>query len=142
MHSHGGVQAIERVLPALEGVLRHAVAAHRGGILPWVQACELPVRVLHVEGYSLRLCDQAFTGRQRGTQSLNHIEVQLRQIARLVHQHLRFVLELADLVVDLLQRAGCGVSVLHQVQRIHKGPRGSGLHGQQTGCQHGGQGCG
>jgi hypothetical protein len=47
--------------------------------------------------------------------SAHHVERQARQVARLVHQHLRFVLELLDLVVDLLQRARGRQDVLHRL---------------------------
>ena len=43
---------------------------------------------------------------------------QARQIARLVDQHLRFVLKLGDLVVDLLKRAGGGQQVLGVIGRV------------------------
>ncbi|MGS1824305.1 hypothetical protein [Klebsiella michiganensis] len=56
--------------------------------------------------------------------------------SRLVHQHLRLVLELVDLVVDLFQRAHGGQRVLHEVGRVEHRQRGCGLHGQQRYRQH------
>ena len=44
--------------------------------------------------------------------------VEALQVLGLVHQHLRLVLELLDLVVDLLERMRGGQDVLHEVCRI------------------------
>src|SRR3546814_3028294 len=60
------------------------------------------------------------------------------EVARLVHQHLRFVLELLDLVVDLLQRADRGQRVLHEVRGIDHDPLRMGGGGAKHGRDGGG----
>src|SRR3546814_8750647 len=59
-------------------------------------------------------------------------------VARLVHQHLRFVMELLDLVVDLLQRADRGQRVLHEVRGIDHDPLRMGGGGAKHGRDGGG----
>ncbi len=139
LHPHRGVQAVERVLPAFACVLCHAVAADGGGVLLRVQARERGIHALHVVGQPLRFGNQAFRGGERRAQPVDDVEVQLRQVARLVHQHLRFVLKLVDLIVDLLQRANGGQRVLHEIGRVEHRQRRCGLHGQQRHRQRGGE---
>jgi hypothetical protein len=90
----------------------------------------------------LGLGDQALGGGERRAQAVDDVEVQARQIAGLVDQHLRLVLQLIDLVVDLLQRADCRQRVLHKVGGVDERDRRCGLRGQQRHRQHGGQGYG
>ena len=138
LHAHRGVQAVERMAPALARVLCHAVAAHGRCVFVRIQPGELLVQIFHPVGESLRLSHQAFDGRQRRAQAIDRVVVQSIQIACLVDQHLRFVLKLPHLVVDLLQRADRGQRVLHQIGRVNYGPLR--LRGRQRAEQHGGNG--
>src|SRR3546814_20435199 len=88
---------------------------------------------------SLRLGDQAFGGGERRAQAVDDVEIEARQIAGLVYQHLRLVLQLIDLVVDLLHRADCCQRVLNKVGGVDDRERQCGLRGQQRNTQNGGQ---
>lgn len=122
LHLHGGLQAIERVLPALVRILVHLVAAHGRGVLLRIQLRELLVHVLHLERQPLRLRDELLGVRQVRAQLADHVERQARQVASLVDKHLRLVLELVDLVSDHFHRAHGGQRVLHEVGRIDDDP--------------------
>jgi hypothetical protein len=96
----------------------HLVAADGGGVLLGIKARELPIEVRHVVGQAARLGDQPLGRRQIGAQLVHHAGRQAGEVARLVHQHLRFVLELANLVVYLFEGTDCSQRVLHIVGRI------------------------
>jgi hypothetical protein len=133
LHLHGGLQAIERIFPALLGVAVHLVAAHRGDVLLGIQALKLPIQIRHVIGQASGLVDQPLRGCQIAAQPAHHAGRQARQIASLVHQHLGFVLELLDLVVDLLQGADRGQRVLHEVRGVDHDPLRMGGGGAKHG---------
>src|SRR3546814_11046742 len=93
-----------------------------------IQATERAPRLLDVERQALRLVQQSPAVVERRTQFLQRAEVQAGQVALLVGQHLRLVLQLPHLVVDLLERARGGQQVLLEVGRIEHGhlcPRGA-----------------
>ena len=78
--------------------LCHAVAADGGGVL--LPGRENVASMLCTSvGQPLRLGNQAFSRGEASERSAvdDIAEVEIRQVARLVHQHLRFVLELVDL---------------------------------------------
>jgi hypothetical protein len=75
-------------------------------------------------------------------QLIERAEGETGQVLRLVGQHLRFVLQLLDLVVDLLQSTGSGQDVLYQVGRIddHHRRLYRGHYGHEYGSGDGNQG--
>ncbi|MCY1304500.1 hypothetical protein D9M70_542580 [compost metagenome] len=55
---------------------------------------------------------------QRRTQPVDEVEIKTGQVTRLIAEHLRLVLQLLHLVVDLLQRANRRQRVLHEVRGV------------------------
>ncbi len=83
---------------------------------------ELLVHVLDIESQSPCLGDQLPRRIEVAPQAIDHVERQACEVASLVHQGLRFVLKLLDLVVDLLQRVCGGQYVLGQISGIDDDP--------------------
>ncbi len=70
------------------------------------------------------------------SQPVYDVEVQGGEVARLVQQHLRLVVQLADLVVGHLQCAHGGERVLGKVGRIDDGYRARVLDGRGAEQNH------
>ena len=73
------------------------------------------IDLLDVEGDVLRLREKLLGALDRLLKLLQRGVRQAREIARLIDQHLRLVLQRGDLVVDLLQRARRGQDILRVV---------------------------
>jgi P-type conjugative transfer protein TrbJ len=108
-------------LPALARTGEHLLArAERGAAA--VALGEGALNVGDLVGESLGAGDQLL-GLVEGLLKAGERRVgQAREVARLVDQHLRLVLERGDLVVDLVQRAGGGEDVLRVVPRVEDRP--------------------
>jgi len=88
------------------------------GVLLRIQLRELPVEACHLVRQSLRLGEQLLAAGDRLAQPADDVVVERGQVACLVQQHPRLVLQLAELVVGHLQRAHRGQAVLDQVGRV------------------------
>ena len=73
------------------------------------------IDLLDVVGDALRLREKLLRALDRGLKLLQRRIWQAREIARLVDQHLRLILQRGDLVVDLLQLARRGQDILRVV---------------------------
>ena len=118
LHAHRRVQAIQGVRPTLAGILRHAVTAYGSRVFLRVEPGKFLVNAVYLIGQTLGLGNQTPGGRQCRAQSIHRIEIKPLQIPRLVDQHVRLVLQLLYLIVDLLQGTGRGQHVLRQIRRV------------------------
>ena len=114
-------KAADRVLPALARIRDELLIGRRQS-----RRCRIVleglVDLLDVEGDALRLAEELLRALHRLLELLERGVGQAREVARLVDQHLRLVLERGDLVVDLLQRARGREHVLRVVAGIEDDP--------------------
>src|SRR5690606_3859792 len=96
------------------------------------------VDLADLEGDVLRLAEKLLRALDVLLELLERAIGQARQIAGLIDEHLRFVLEAGDLVIDLLQRAGGGQHVLGVIARVEDDAAEAELRMGRT-CQHGRQ---
>ncbi len=117
LDTHGVLQAADGILPARPGIGDELLV--RGGQRDiGVLLLEGPIDLLNVEGDVLGLVEQLLRPLYGLLKLLERGKRQARQIAGLVDQHRRLVLERGDLVVDLLQRSGRLKNILRVVARI------------------------
>ena len=81
-----------------------------------------PIDALNIERDVLSLAQKLLRALKALLKLLERGMRQAREIARLIDEHLRFILELCDLVVDLLQRARGSEHVLRVIGRIIDDP--------------------
>jgi type IV secretory pathway VirB4 component len=123
--------------PTLFGTLDHCALA-AGQIDVLVLAGKVPLDLLDIIGNALRTGEQLLGLPHLLLERLEHRHRQRLQIARLVDQRGCLVLQLADLVVDLLERARRRQDVLRVVRGIVNDPAelGTGRRGDQRGDGH------
>ena len=111
LHPHGVLQSADRVLPP-----RLCIGDQRliglAGVRAAVGRLERAVDLLNIVGDVLRLGEELLGALDRRLKLLQRGIRQAREIARLVDQHLRFVLKRRDLIGDLLKLARGGQHVL------------------------------
>ena len=117
LHAHRVLQSADGIVPARAGV-SDELLVRRGHRHAAVLVLKRLVDLLDVEGDVLRLTQKLLGALDV---LLNLLERGIRQageIAALVDEHLRLILQAGDLVGDLLQRPRGGQHVLRMVRRI------------------------
>ena len=124
LNAHGVLQARDGILPARLRIGDERLTGLAGGSRR-VRRREGAVDLLHVVGDALGLRQELLRLLDGLLDLLQRRIRQAREIASLIDQHLRFVLERGDLVGDLLQRVRGGDDVLRVIRRIeHQELRG------------------
>ena len=118
---HGVLKCADRVAPTISRLIDELTVRHREidiGILIVEDLVDLP----NVEGDALRFTEKLLRARDRLLELLERRVRQAGEVARLVYQHLRFVLQRLNLVVDLLERARRGQKIFGVVSGIEHDP--------------------
>ncbi len=127
------LEAAQRIAPARLRVGDELRRRRRPGVAIGIDVLELALDVGDVVEHALRLAEQRLRALDRREQFAESRIRQRREIARLVDQPLRLVLQRGDLVVDLLQRARGGQHILAEVRRVEHGDARAGGRGRDRG---------